>query len=44
MLRVPFIIPKTVVILVSQVKVGLMSDPLSPVPYKAPYFVCPQGE
>ena len=42
--RVPLRIAKTVVILVSQVRVGLMRVPLSPVPSRAPYFVCPQGE
>ena len=41
---VPLKIARTVVILVSQVSVGLISVPLSPVPSKAPYFVCPQGE
>jgi hypothetical protein len=41
---VPLRIAKTVVILVSQVRVGLIKVPLSPVPSNAPYFVCPQGE
>lgn len=42
--RVPFSMARTVVILVSQVRVGLMRLPLRPVPSRAPYLVCPQGE
>jgi hypothetical protein len=42
--RVPLRMPKTAVILVSQVRVGLMRLPLRPVPSSAPYWVCPQGE
>lgn len=41
---VPFKMAKTVVIFVSQVKVGLIKVPFSPVPSNAPYFVCPHGE
>ena len=44
MARVPFSIARTVVILVSQVRVGLIRLPLRPVPSRAPYLVCPQGE
>jgi len=43
-LLVPFRIAKTVVIFVSQVKVGLIKSPFRPVPSRAPYLVCPQGE
>lgn len=42
--RVPFNMARTVVILVSQVRVGLMRLPFRPVPSRAPYLVCPQGE
>ena len=42
--RVPLRMARTVVILVSQVRVGLMRLPLRPVPSRAPYLVCPQGE
>ena len=41
---VPFIAAKTVVILVSQVKTGLIRDPFKPVPSSAPNNVCPQGD
>jgi hypothetical protein len=44
MARVPLSMAKTVVILVSHVRVGLMRVPLSPVPSRAPYLVCPHGE